>query len=507
MTIETSGAERFRIDSLGRVGLGVTNQILRLQVAAQSSSSSTAIAATDTDYLATFRSSQLFYIPVDATGTTLGVSNSNLGGLQFLNNTNTVIGVNTNTPLIFATNSTERMRITGAGNVGIGMTGPTEKLDVSGNINTTLATYNFVNVNSGTVQAQFAANGSGSIVQIRAVSDHPMGFHTNNLERMRITATGNVGIGKTNPTVALDVVGGITSTASIVTSGTNFLMTGQSTSDQSIKVGQARTGSGNSYIDLIGDTTYTGFGTRLIRGNTGENANSTLQHRGTGALSLYAQDAGIVSFFTSNTERMRIDSSGNVGIGTASPSAGGGGTILNVKGASAASFRLNNNTDGLDLLIVGGAGYIQTATAIPMLFRTNSTERMRILSGGNVGIGTSSPATRLHVSGTTTLDGGYTEKVFAITDGATVNLDPNNGSIQTWTLGAGRTPGQENWAAGQSITLMIDDGTANTITWTTLAPVWETNGGVAPTLATSGFTVIVLWKVATTIYGARVGDA
>jgi hypothetical protein len=105
------------------------------------------------------------------------------------------------------------------------------------------------------------------------------------------------------------------------------------------------------------------------------------------------------------------------------------------------------------------------------------------------------------------LNDGYTEEVFAITDGATVNLDPNNGSIQTWTLGANRTPGQANWAAGQSITLMIDDGTAQTITWTTLAPVWETNGGSAPTLALTGFTVIVLWKVGTTIYGARVGDA
>lgn len=105
------------------------------------------------------------------------------------------------------------------------------------------------------------------------------------------------------------------------------------------------------------------------------------------------------------------------------------------------------------------------------------------------------------------LNDGYTEEVFAITDGATVNLDPNNGSIQTWTLGANRTPGQANWAAGQSITLMIDDGTARTISWTTLAPVWETNGGNAPTLATSIFTVIVLWKVGTTIYGARVGDA
>jgi hypothetical protein len=103
--------------------------------------------------------------------------------------------------------------------------------------------------------------------------------------------------------------------------------------------------------------------------------------------------------------------------------------------------------------------------------------------------------------------GNYTETVFAITDGATVNLDPNNGPIQTWTLGANRTPGQANWSAGQSITLLVNDGSARTITWTTLAVVWKTNNGGAPPLQTSGFTVIVLWKVGTTIYGARVGDA
>lgn len=105
------------------------------------------------------------------------------------------------------------------------------------------------------------------------------------------------------------------------------------------------------------------------------------------------------------------------------------------------------------------------------------------------------------------LNDGYTEEVFAITDGSTVNLDPNNGSIQTWTLGANRTPGQANWAAGQSITLMVDDGSAFAITWSTLSVVWETNSGTAPTLATSGFTVIVLWKVGAQIYGARVGNA
>jgi hypothetical protein len=105
------------------------------------------------------------------------------------------------------------------------------------------------------------------------------------------------------------------------------------------------------------------------------------------------------------------------------------------------------------------------------------------------------------------LNDGYTEEVFAVVDGATVDLDPNNGSIQTWTLGANRTPGQANWAAGQSITLMVDDGSAFTITWSTLAVEWETNSGSAPTLATSGFTVIVLWKVGAQIYGARVGNA
>jgi hypothetical protein len=54
---------------------------------------------------------------------------------------------------------------------------------------------------------------------------------------------------------------------------------------------------------------------------------------------------------------------------------------------------------------------------------------------------------------------------------------------------------------------MVDDGSAFSITWTSVAPVWKTNGGSAPTLLTTGFTVIQLWKVGSTIYGARVGDA
>lgn len=115
------------------------------------------------------------------------------------------------------------------------------------------------------------------------------------------------------------------------------------------------------------------------------------------------------------------------------------------------------------------------------------------------------PATNGAASGLTLVD-GYTEEVFAVT-GTTPALSPANGSIQTWTLSGASTPTAGTWTAGQSITLMIDDGSANTINWTSLAVTWKTDGGSAPTLNTSGYTVVALWKVGTTIYGARVGDA
>jgi hypothetical protein len=105
-----------------------------------------------------------------------------------------------------------------------------------------------------------------------------------------------------------------------------------------------------------------------------------------------------------------------------------------------------------------------------------------------------------------TFNDGYTEEVFAVS-GTTPALSPANGSIQTWTLSGNSTPTAGTWNAGQSITLMIDDDTAYTVTWTSLAVTWKTDGGDAPTLNTSGYTVMTLWKVGTTIYGARVGDA
>jgi hypothetical protein len=105
--------------------------------------------------------------------------------------------------------------------------------------------------------------------------------------------------------------------------------------------------------------------------------------------------------------------------------------------------------------------------------------------------------------------GTITEDIYTITDGAAFEVDPGNGSVQLITLGANRTPKATNFAAGESITLMVDDGSAYTLTWTD--STWGTGGvtwvgGDAPELATSGYTVIQFWKVSTQVYGATVGD-
>jgi len=106
------------------------------------------------------------------------------------------------------------------------------------------------------------------------------------------------------------------------------------------------------------------------------------------------------------------------------------------------------------------------------------------------------------VAGIAPLLTSYKETVYAITDGAAFEIDPANGSIQTITLGANRSPAATNFAEGHSITLMVNDGTARTITWPSVTWV----GGSAPTLATTGYTVINLWKVGSTLYGMSSGS-
>ena len=95
-----------------------------------------------------------------------------------------------------------------------------------------------------------------------------------------------------------------------------------------------------------------------------------------------------------------------------------------------------------------------------------------------------------------------TETVFAITDASSVALDPINGMIQTWTLGANRTA-TDSLTTGQSMLLIVTASSSNyTLTW----PTMKWNGGSAPTLGGANATAIELFKVGSQLYGATIGD-
>jgi hypothetical protein len=79
-----------------------------------------------------------------------------------------------------------------------------------------------------------------------------------------------------------------------------------STGTRQLSIGGGRTGSGISLVDLVGDTTYTSYGSRFIR-NAGANANTDIRHRGTGQLNLLVEDAGVIGFYTNGAYRGKVD--------------------------------------------------------------------------------------------------------------------------------------------------------------------------------------------------------
>jgi len=141
---------------------------------------------------------------------------------------------------------------------------------------------------------------------------------------------------------------------------------------------------------------------------------------------------GNVQLYTAGSERMRIDANGNVGIGTTNtnPVVAGRNLALNsVSGTSSWSLS-SAGTLGMYGYSDGTSGAIAVFPSGPLTFLTNNTEKMRITSAGNVGIGTSTPFGRFDVMG---VAGDITVFTVQSADGSMSRINLAN-TTRNWTI-------------------------------------------------------------------------
>ena len=109
-----------------------------------------------------------------------------------------------------------------------------------------------------------------------------------------------------------------------ITSEADFLWSGQTlqlgssanASEYSIEMGKGRTNNGYAYIDLVGDATYTDYGLRIIRNNSGANTSSEINHRGTGNFAITTLDDASFKIQTNGAnERLKIRGNGEAYFG------------------------------------------------------------------------------------------------------------------------------------------------------------------------------------------------
>jgi len=332
----TAGSERMRIDSAGEVGIGKTSSLggHRLSI----------LKASNQQLGLYYDETHLVAIGAKSTG------DAQIYAWNGSSYRNILLGMDGNAA---------------GGNVGIGTASPGYSLEIESN--------------GSAGRARVYADGNGAVFS----ANGDVQFFTNNTAyttsfysankvsvNMRILDNGNVGIGTTNPSEKLHVA----STA-------GFIATFQS-------------------------TTATDF--RPIRwlNSAGQNVGFLGNNGSTNEFSLVAQDRPL-RFGTGNggAERMRITSGGIVKIG--GTDAGYSSTLLHTGNYSAAQSGINilNSDTGYGYILFGdgdgGASYTgQIAYKHGdefMAFNTNAEERMRIISDGNVGIGTANPKGKLHV--------------------------------------------------------------------------------------------------------------
>ena len=150
-----------------------------------------------------------------------------------------------------------------------------------------------------------------------------------------------------------------------------------------------------------------------------------------------------------------LTTTGNVGIGTASPNSYNGYTTLTLNGSTGGVVDFESGGSRIATINNPGSGLdIYTMVAAPIVFGTNVTARMTITGGGNVGISTTNPIQRLQIGNLTSTSTGTPES-FSL-GGTYSNSAGNNPKIRLWEdgtyyMGFGISSDQLNYMLGRTI--------------------------------------------------------
>ena len=302
--------------------------------------------------------------------------------------------------------SAEKVRIKATGNVGIGTNNPNHELTVYGDEPNFRLTHTGSTNKFNALYTQVDGTGvEWNSYQDGTGTRRPFIFKQYTTEVFRIDSSGNVGIGTTNPTAsniesalesntkvlavgiltANQIFGKVTSIQETlgldilnvtgVTSTKNLLVTGIATFEQSVSIGGTLTYEDVTNVDSIGIITA-GKGFRATSGGLSVSGVSTfIGANGAQQVKIQSQGGG-ASIFLANYQGVDVgDASARLGVGE-----NDNALIFTNASASQVGVFAIGNTD-----------------AVPLVFSTANTERLRIASDGKIGIGTTNPSQKLEV--------------------------------------------------------------------------------------------------------------